>query len=168
MSRPTPLHRSLLASFLLAAGSLAGAATTPAVNFNVTATVQAACSVGAIADLAFGNYNPTLGNGTNSTTANVTCSLGTAYSMNIGQGQNASTDAGRRMKDSGTNYLNYNVYTDVARSTIWPSTGTATGTTGTGTGLAIPVTIYGNLPAGQAGTAPPGSYSDVLAFTVTY
>jgi spore coat protein U-like protein len=42
-------------------------------NFNVTATLQSACTVGAIADLAFGTYIAFEGDKTASTTALITC-----------------------------------------------------------------------------------------------
>lgn len=160
--------RRLAAALLLSLAGPSVQAATATANFNVTATVLAGCSVAAINDLAFGNYDNTVGNTLTSTTANVTCSLATPYSMIISLGNSSTGSNVRRMTDgaSPAHFLAYNVYTDAARTTIWPSSGTTV--TGTGLGVAVPTVIYGSVPAGQAANVSPGSYSDVLVFTVNY
>jgi spore coat protein U-like protein len=69
---------------------------------------------------------------------------------------------------NGANLLNYAVYTDSARSTVWGDGGAGATATidGTGSGTAQSTTIYGRIPAGQ--TVPAGSYSDTVNVTVTY
>jgi spore coat protein U-like protein len=72
---------------------------------------------------------------------------------------------------SGANLLNYALYTESTRTTIWGegllgATGTFTGT-GTGNGAAQASTIYARVPSGQT-SAPAGSYADTVTVTVTY
>jgi spore coat protein U-like protein len=64
--------------------------------------------------------------------------------------------------------LNYSLFTNSTRTTIW---GDGTGSTGTitssGTGSAQAISIFGRVPSGQ-GTVPAGAYQDTVAVTVTY
>ena len=165
-------YRSLIAATL--AGAAAVATSVPAragsVNSNnsVTATVNAQCTVttGAV---AVGTYD-TLGSTNNDATGtlNVTCTNGTAWTAaaNAGTGTGA-TFASRKMS-SGSSLLNYQLYTDSGRTTLWGDGSSSTATVGaTGTGSAQATTIYGRLPSGQTG-APAGSYADTVAVTITF
>src|SRR5436190_1433424 len=69
---------------------------------------------------------------------------------------------------TGTNLLNYNIYTTSARTTVWGD-GTASTATigGTGSGSAQSVTVYGRVGSGQT-SLPAGAYADTVAVTVTY
>ena len=75
----------------------------------------------------------------------------------------------RKMKDpSSGDMLNYNLFTDATRSTVWGD-----GTQGTTTiTKAVPqnkpwvTTVYGRIPAGQNVSA--GSYSDTLTVTIIW
>ena len=67
---------------------------------------------------------------------------------------------------SGANTVNYSLYTDIARSTVWGNTVGTDTKSGTGNGSAQTLTVYGQLPAGQYPT--PGSYSDTITATITY
>lgn len=157
----------LIASAALMAPSMATAATTSS-TLNVDATVTANCTVSTSA-LAFGSVNPISGSNFDATGGiTVTCTNGTAWaaSAGVGSGSGASF-ASRRMAD-GSNLLNYNLYTDASRSSVW---GDGTGSTatigGTGTGSAQNATVYGRVASGQT-SVPPGSYSDTVSVTVTY
>lgn len=161
LTRRHPVARALLALPLMACASQSFAATDTE-PFQVTANVVSSCSIAAIADLAFGAYDPaSITPALAQTTASVTCTLLTDYELTIDDGVNT----GRRMKDAGTNYLDYDVYSDVARLLAWPSV--APGVAGVGLGLsAVPHLIYGSIPAGQ--DVPAGSYADTLTLTVTW
>jgi spore coat protein U-like protein len=137
---------------LFAAG--AAKAQTATTNFQVTATVQAACSVAAT-DLVFGNYLASAAGPTDSTsTITVTCSNGTNYAVGVG-----ATPMARTMAGPGGN-LNYGMFNEAARSTAF---GVAAAS-GSGAGQAY--TVYGRIPAGQFLQA--GNYSDTVTVTVTY
>jgi len=156
------LSYSLLALSLLI--SQAANAATATQNFNVTATVVNACSLSSISDLAFGNYNfnsPALG----TTSVNVTCSLGSSYTLHINDGLYGSSASTRKMKHATlSDNLSYTLSNTLAGATWGDSVGT--GITGTGLGVAVPTTIFGSVAANQTVTA--GSYSDTLTMTVTF
>jgi spore coat protein U-like protein len=158
---------------LLAAAGPAQAATTTT-TFNVTATVLANCSVTASA-LSFGNYTPSAGALTGSTTLQVRCTRNTAYTVDLNAGTTAGgTLAQRLMRHaSTTDTLQYNLYTTNALTTVF---GNGTGGTGNGSGTgngmaaaATSITVYGQLPDSTANQdAPTGAYSDTITVTVTY
>ena len=144
----------------------AGSATT---NLSVTATVGPNCTI-STATVAFPAYDPVVANastnddGTGSVI--ITCTRGTTATIGLGVGLNVS--AGQmRMKDATTDYLNYALYQDSGRATVWGNSGA---------GLLSPVaapdknprtfTVYGRIPSGQ--DVPAGSYSDTVVATVNF
>ena len=149
------------------AATPASAATT-STTLNVSATVTANCTVSSSA-VAFGNVNPLSGSNVDATGGiTVTCTNGTAWTAAAGVGSGTGATFASRKMSSGGNLLNYTLYTDAARTTVW---GDGTGSTGqfsnTGSGLAQAVTVYGRVPSGQT-TVPPGAYADTVSVTVTY
>jgi spore coat protein U-like protein len=136
-------------------------------TFNVSATVLTSCTI-AVLPLAFGTYDPSsLTPDDASTTATVTCTGASSYTiaMNVGTGA-AATFAERRMTSGGSTLV-YSIYTDVARTTIWGD-GTNSTATVPGTGVLGITTheAYGRIPVGQAVTA--GVYNDTITVTLTY
>jgi spore coat protein U-like protein len=124
----------------------------------------------------FGSYN-VFSSLPNDTTANVrvSCtllgviSLFVLYSISLSAG-----GAGQYLPRSmtmGSHQLNYNLYSDSARTTIWGdgSSGTVTVSDGYLLGLGTTVndyTVYGRVPALQ--NVYSGYYSDSLVVTVDY
>lgn len=169
-ARTLSLTGALLLSLSAATSTEAATATA---NLAVTASVAANCSI-STAPVAFGAYDPVSANAStalNGTgTVNVTCTSGASTTVTLGQGSNAntgSTDAApaRRMKDSGTNFLAYSLYSDTGRTTVWGNTA-GTGQASTGTGSQVALTVYGAVAAGQ--NVPAGNYSDTVVATVTF
>lgn len=158
------------AALLMSLSSAVAVAATSTTTFEVSATVADACSVAAT-NLAFGEVTPVNNANIDATsTVTVTCSLGTAYNITLDAGANAGTAGDvttRRMKDAGTNYLSYQMYSDTLRSTVWGNTVGTNSVAGTGTGLGVPAVVYGRIPSGQQETAT-GSYTDTINVTVTY
>ena len=62
--------------------------------------------------------------------------------------------------------LNYAVYSNSARSSIWGNTVGSNVVAGTGLGTAQVLTVYGRIPAAQY--PAPGSYTDTITATLTY
>jgi spore coat protein U-like protein len=138
-------------------------------NLSVTATVGANCTISTTA-VAFPAYDPIVTNasanddGTGSVI--VTCTRGTAATIGLGLGANASGSQ-MRMKDATTDYLNYALYQDSGRATVWGNSGA---------GLLSPVaapdknprtfTVYGRIPSAQ--DVPAGSYTDTVVATVNF
>jgi spore coat protein U-like protein len=152
----------------LVALSQAAAAKTGTTTFNVTANVPSACTITA-SDLAFGavDANPAA-NVDAQTTLNVTCTLGTTYSIALDKGLSSTGTVAMRQMQNGTNKLNYTLYTTTARTTVWGDGTLSTSTSnGTGTGNSQALTVYGRVPSGQSNLAA-GNFSDTITATITY
>ena len=137
------------------------------------AKAQAASCTTSVTPLAFGNYVPSQAGDVDTTsTIRVDCSSGLpqaiAYSIALSTGSSGSY--ANRTLGMGTDRLNYNLYTDANRSTVW---GDGSGGTLVVAGaLALPAQasatqpVYGRLPGLQL--VRPGSFADLLMVTVTY
>ena len=161
-NRPGMLGAAALLAGAMLATSPAQASTSTA-SMAVSATVPSTCSISANA-LAFGNYSSAQTDG--STTLSVTCANSTTYTVALDAGTGTGATVTTRKMTSGAQTLNYSLYTDSARSSVW---GTTTGTNtvaGTGTGSAQSLTVYGRIPGSQ--TPQPGSYTDTITATITY
>ena len=166
------MHKILtatLATGVMAAG-IAQAATT-GTSFQVTATVQSTCSATA-ATLAFPNYTPGGGAQTGNTTISVKCTKNTPFTVALNAGSTTGDAFAQRLMGSGTNTLQYNLYTSAALATVF---GDGTGGTGTvaGTGLGVAtansVQVFGQVPDSATNQAAvPGNYTDTITVTVTY
>lgn len=153
---------ALLATALLPTSLWAATDTT---TFDVTATVVNACDVSA-SNLSFGNYDPISLVPTDATTTiNVTCTLGAAYAVRLNAGLNGAGVVADRAMLNGTNRLNYNLYTDALRTTLWGNDAT-TDVEGLGTGLSVPLVVYGRIPAGQ--TVGAASFTDTITVTLEF
>jgi spore coat protein U-like protein len=143
-----------------------------------TALLGCSCSANTTnATMAFGNYNPLVaGNVDSASNVKISCGgvagLAITYRLDFTKGGGTSHSA-RRLA-SGSNTLNYNLYTDNTYTTVL---GDGTGTTAPLTGgigldllgLSPPNThwMYGRIDTNQR-TAIPGNYVDTITITVTY
>lgn len=168
MLNPFRVKTAMLVAASAAAFAVPAHAGSQSSPLAVNATVTANCTISTSA-LAFGSVDtlsgsPVLGTGG----VTITCTSGTGWSAaaDAGAGSGATLDT-RRMT-AGSDTLNYMLYTDSGRTTVWgDGSGSTAAITSTGSGSAQSVTIYGRVPAGQTGV-PAGSYSDTVGVTVTY
>lgn len=155
-----------VAAFAIAAQPALAADTSA--DLDVSATVTANCVV-STSPIAFGNVNVT--NNSNVDAAgslSVTCTNGTPWSAAADAGSGLGADLSVRKMTSGANLLNYALYTDSNRTSLWGDGIEGTSTiAGTGSGVAQSRDIYGRVPAGQTGV-PAGSYADTVTVTVSY
>src|SRR5512136_2018206 len=98
-----------VAGALVVASGTAGAAT-KTTTFGVSATVNPNCLVSAQA-LNFGGYDGTAAK-TGTSDVTVRCSAGTTYTVGLSAG--GGTFAQRLLSGSGSNKLQYNLYTSLA------------------------------------------------------
>ena len=141
-------------------------------TMSVSATVGHSCSIDSN-PMAFGAYDRVVANASTALEATATvvstCTSGAAALTTMNAGASAgsgSADAPvRRMTAGAGEYLVYQVYSDVARGTVWGNTA-PTGVALTGTGVSQTLTAYGSVPAAQP--AAQGVYSDQLSVTITY
>ena len=146
---------------LLFAPSPARAATATS-TMAVSATVVSSCTV-TVTAMAFGTYSNGVATASTSTIT-PTCTNTTPYTIGLGAGTSSNNSVTQRaMFVSGTPavLLNYTLTSDAAHATNY-----ATSASITGNGAAQPVTIYGNIPAGQ--TVAPGAYQDTITVTISY
>ena len=161
------LQRRLLkkiAWLLLASCPLYFSSTEAAFNIN-------SCSISLTA-INFGAFDP-LSDDLATGTVSMTCTVGgsgNALVQPVSLSAGSGTFATRTLK-SGTNTLEYNIYTNSARTTVWgdgsgsTSTGSISFST-TGTNQTSSATLYGKIPSKPK--VVPGSYSDSITATVTY
>ena len=141
-------------------------------NLPISVVVGSNCTISTTA-VAFPTYDPIVAHATtadDSTAGAVTiaCTKNTTASIGLGLGLNA-TASQRRMEDTSTatNYLNYELYSNAGRTTVW---GNAAGTWYTP--AAAPdknprtFTVYGRIAAAQ--DVPAGKYNDTVVATVNF
>jgi spore coat protein U-like protein len=153
----------------LAIAAFPASAATTTSSLAVDATVTANCSVSTTA-VSFGSVNVLSGTNADATGGlSVTCTSGTAWSASADAGAGTGATLATRKMASGANLLNYALYTDSARTTVWGDAATTATVkySGTGTGAAQANTIYGRVASGQT-SVPAGSYADTVTVTVTY
>jgi spore coat protein U-like protein len=162
------VNKSRLAAvgILLATGSQIASAATTTTTFTVSATVTNNCTVSAT-NHAFGAYTPSAVPPTDATsTLTVNCTVGAGYNVGLDAGTGSGATVTTRKMTSGANTLNYSLYQDALRSTVWGNTVGTDTVAGIGTGLNVGHTVYGRIPASQNVAA--GSYSDTITVTVTF
>ncbi|HSI55144.1 MAG: spore coat U domain-containing protein [Ramlibacter sp.] len=137
-------------------------------TFRVSTRVNAVCSVTA-SNLDFGVYaTQTASPKQASTVLRATCTPGTTYQLGLNEGTTAGATVTQRKLVSASNAtLNYQLYSDSARSVIWGNTpGTDTVTGLPGTGLAQDYTVFGSIPPSQA--APAEEFGDTITVRIYY
>ena len=152
-------------------------------NLNVTMSIGSGCEInnattfsgtntfGSIDFGAHPDLNQVIDANSSSTTAstlNMTCSVGTSYSVTLDNGLNASGSQRRMKHVSAADTIDYMLYHDAARTSLWTSGGGSarTGTAATGSNTSIDVTVYGRVPA--ATTPQTGIYSDTVQMTIQW
>ncbi|ECE6961957.1 spore coat U domain-containing protein [Salmonella enterica subsp. enterica] len=136
-------------------------------SFTVQITIQASCVLVSTATLTFTAVGVIAANDDASTTLSVQCTNTTPYNigLNAGTGTGA-TVASRKMTGTGGALVNYTLYSDTNRTTVWGQTiGTDT-VSASGSGAAQSYTVYGRVPVQT--TPAPGAYTDTITVTVTY
>ena len=135
-------------------------------TFRGSARVQAVCDISA-SDLAFGNYTAQSGTPLLGTTLlRATCTPNTSYNVGLNEGTSPGATVNQRKMVAGANSLNYQLYSDASRSTIWGNTPGTDTVTGVGTGTAQNHTVYGTVPAAQV--VPAAEYSDTITVRIYY
>ncbi|MDP3492044.1 MAG: spore coat U domain-containing protein [Hyphomonadaceae bacterium] len=165
--RRTAWRLPFIAALLGFASIGAASAQTATSTFNVTATVENACTISA-ADLAFGVYSTISGSNLDgSSTVQVRCTLSASYTVSLNAGTTVGGTIPARLMTTGSATLAYNLYTTNGRTTVWgDGTGGSSSVAGTGTGLTQNLTIYGRIAGAQNLAA--GSFSDVVTATISF
>lgn len=165
---------ALAIAILAASSQVTLAQTTTTGTMPVSMTVAALCSVSA-APLSFPSASFLDASTDASSTLTVRCTNGTFYYVTMGLGANATNNPdGRRMKANADDFLNYELFTDSARTTPWLASATTAPTDSTpvagipsaaGNGSNQTINVFGRVPVQNAA---PGSYTDAVTVTLTY
>jgi spore coat protein U domain-containing protein, fimbrial subunit CupE1/2/3/6 len=154
------MNRKLSMVLFVAVGCLLGA--------SKDAHAQASCTISATS-VNFGNYNVFNGTAVDSTgTITFRCNS-SAFNISVSLTDGAATTFNPRTMIKGAEKLNYNLYRNSARTTIW---GDGTGGTQQYTNANPPnnsnvtLTVYGRVPAGQDVSA--GAYSDTVTAVINF
>lgn len=163
--------RHLIASAVMLGIVGAAGAATKTDTFQVTVNVPQNCLVTAT-DLDFGTYLPGGGNVAQTSTVQVSCTAGLAYTVNLDGGLGGSF-APRTMTRAGGGTLQYNLFTDASFVNVWgDGTGGTDNQGGTGGGLSSPTsyTVHGQIPDSGATNlnSAEGTYADTVTVSVIY
>jgi spore coat protein U-like protein len=134
------------------------------------------CSFNSTPNLNFGTYDPFSANPLDGATVlKVNCRTnrgsGEFLLLRVSLSTGAGTYAQRQLRDAFGNSLNYNLYTNAARTQVF---GNGTGGTSiitqtanlTRTTQVLTMDVYGRIPAAQDPKV--GSYSDTLIYTINF
>jgi spore coat protein U domain-containing protein, fimbrial subunit CupE1/2/3/6 len=165
VSRPK-LKLAIATLFFLPLANQCNAATATT-TFQVQMTVTSSCVINSAPTLDFGSTGVLTGNVDQSSTLQVQCTNTTPYNIGLdaGAGSGASI-ATRKMTSGGSATINYSLYTNSGRTTVWGDVIGTNTVSGTGNGATQSYPIYGRVPAQT--TPAPGAYTDTITVTVTY
>lgn len=128
---------------------------------DASAATAATCTVQSTS-VAFGSYDTFSSAPLDSTgSINVQCDVSTAFTINLGTGTGSYA---QRTLTSAQSILDYNLYTDAARTLVWADGTTGNNVSGSGTNVTVPV--YGRIPQRQ--NVPAGVYTDTVVITISY
>ena len=96
----------------------------------------------------------------------VTCTNTTPYNIGLDAGTGSGATVATRKLTSGGATVNYTLYSDSGRTTLWGNTVGTDTVAGTGNGTGQTLTVYGRMPPQT--TPAPGTYTDTITVTVTY
>jgi spore coat protein U-like protein len=151
---------------LLIGGAAPASAQSQNANLSVAAAVSKNCTITATA-ISFSAYDPVVANDTADLNGegglNVACTKGVNPALTLGAGNNAS--GSQRKLASGSNLLNYDLFSDSTRSTAW-TTSTSITMGVAPSKVARAITVYGRIAGGQ--DVPAGTYGDTLLATVNF
>eukprot|EP01132_Coremiostelium_polycephalum_P008185 gene8185-10062_t len=136
-------------------------------SFTVQITIQASCVFVSATTLTFTAVGVIAANDDASTTLSVQCTNTTPYNIGLSAGLGTgATVASRKMTGTGGALVNYTLYSDTNRTTVWGQTVGTDTVSASGSGAAQSYTVYGRVPVQT--TPAPGAYTDTITVTVTY
>ena len=159
-------YGAALAACLMIPGAGPAYAASTTSTFAVQATITATCTINSASTLNFGTLGVLAANTDQTSTLQVTCTNTTPYNIGLDVGTGSGATVAVRKLTSGGATVNYTLYSDSGRTTVWGTTiGTDT-VAATGSGAGQNYTVYGRIPAQT--TPAPGNYADTITVTVTY
>lgn len=131
----------------------------------VQITIENACEITvAPITLDFGTQGVLSANLDATSDFQVTCTTDAAYDIGLDGG--ATGDINARTMTDGADFVEYQLYQEADRTTVWGDVISTNTVTSLGTGVAQDFTVYGRVPPQT--TPPAGTYDDAVTVTVTY
>lgn len=150
---------------LLPSASVSFAATSTA-TFTVQVTIVATCTINSASTLNFGSQGVLTANVDQTSTMQVQCANTTPYNIGLDAGTGSGATVAVRKMTSGGATVNYSLYSDSGRTTVWGNTVGTDTVAATANGASQSYTVYGRVTAQT--TPAPATYSDTVTVTVTY
>lgn len=137
------------------------------VNVNSSTSVAKKCTTLTGGSITFAAYVPdaTAPNDA-STTVAVRCTKGTPVTISMNAGSGAGATEAVRVLTSADDTLQYSLYQNSARSTLWGSGDDKASFNGDGLLSTTTLNVYGRITAGQ--DVKPGSFTDTVTVTLGY
>ncbi len=153
-----------LVALLMGTGAVDAATTTT--TFSVQMTITSACTINSASALNFGSSGVIAANVDQTSTIQVQCTNSTPYNIGLNAGTGTGATVAVRKMTNGANTINYSLYSDAGRTTVWGDTVGTDTVSATGSGAAQSYTVYGRVPAQTTPAA--AVYTDTITVTVTY
>lgn len=154
----------LVVALTMLGGAAYGATTTS--TFQVQMTIQASCTIVSTATLNFGTQGVLIANVDQTSTLQVQCTNTTPYNIGLDAGTGSGATVAVRKMTNGATTINYSLYSDAGRTTVWGNTIGTNTVAATGNGASQSYTVYGRVPPQT--TPAPATYTDTITVTVTY
>ena len=144
----------------------ASLASTTTSTFTTQVTLIASCTINSASTLNFGSQGVLIANVDQTSTLQVQCTNTTPYNIGLDAGTGTGATVAVRKMTSGANTVNYSLYSDSGRATVWGNTIGTNTVAATGNGASQSYTVYGRVTAQT--TPAPATYTDTITVTVTY
>lgn len=142
------------------------ATNTVSTTFGVQVTVSSSCIINSTSTMDFATVGVLTLNQDSTSSIAVQCTNSTPYDIGLNEGTGSGATVAVRKMTSGSNTINYSLYTDSARTSVWGNSIGSNTQHAVGNGAAQNYTVFGRVPV-QAMPAP-GAYTDTITVTVTY
>ena len=166
------LNRWILVACLMPSAISSVSAGTLSAQMNVNAQVLPACQSVSTTGMNFGSVAAGNVKVDSTSTITVTCTNLVPYDVTIDNGLNHPILATQRKMANGLitgNFLDYELYLDVAHTQRWHDAGFLSGTfklIAIGSGAAQINTVFGQVTS--TSSTPPGAYSDVVNVVLNF
>jgi spore coat protein U-like protein len=141
-------------------------ASTTTSTFTTQVMIAASCTINSASTLNFGSQGVLIANVDQTSTLQVQCTNTTPYNIGLDAGTGTGATVAVRKMTSGANTVNYSLYSDSGRATVWGNTVGTDTVAAIGSGASQSYTVYGRVMAQT--TPAPGTYNDTVTLTVTY
>jgi spore coat protein U-like protein len=164
---PSNLKIAAAALFCFLPMANSASAATATSTFTVQMTITSSCVINSTSTLNFsGSQGVLVANVDATSSVLVQCTNTTPYNIGLDAGTGTGATVTTRKLTNGSNTINYSLYSDSGRSTVWGNTVGTNTVSGTGNGASQSYTIYGRVPPQTTPAA--ATYTDTITVTVTY